>query len=136
MADYLTTDTELTSVANAIRTKGGTSAALEWPGGFAQAIADISSGGGVETATVTFTDYTGYSLYYTDANMQACSTVLTSAFSDSMPVGSIAVLTKYAASEPSPFVPSSSGITLLYSHSVMNTSNRKILSVSVYEVTG
>lgn len=44
MADYLTTDTDLTTVADAIRTKGGTSAALEWPSGFAQAIADIPSG--------------------------------------------------------------------------------------------
>lgn len=46
MADYLTTDTDLTTVADAIRAKGGTSAALEWPSGFAQAIADIPSGGG------------------------------------------------------------------------------------------
>ncbi len=46
MADYIATDTELTTVADAIRTKGGTSAALEWPSGFAQAIADIPSGGG------------------------------------------------------------------------------------------
>lgn len=46
MANYIATDTELTTVADAIRTKGGTSAALEWPSGFAQAIADIPSGGG------------------------------------------------------------------------------------------
>lgn len=43
---YTTTSTELTTVADAIRAKGGTSAALEWPSGFAQAIADIPSGGG------------------------------------------------------------------------------------------
>jgi len=43
---YTTTSTELTSVADAIRAKGGTSASLEWPSGFAQAIADIPSGGG------------------------------------------------------------------------------------------
>ena len=29
MADYKVTDTELTSIANAIRTKGGTQASLE-----------------------------------------------------------------------------------------------------------
>lgn len=46
MADYLTTDTDLTTVADAIRTKGGTSAALEWPSGFASAIATIPTGGG------------------------------------------------------------------------------------------
>lgn len=46
MADYLTTDVELTSVANAIRTKGGTSAALTYPTGFVSAIQAIPTGGG------------------------------------------------------------------------------------------
>ena len=46
MADYLTTDTELTSVANAIRTKGGTSAQLVYPTGFVSAIEAIPTGGG------------------------------------------------------------------------------------------
>jgi hypothetical protein len=46
MTDYLVTDTELTSVANAIRTRGGTQAQLEWPNGFVSAIAAIPSGGG------------------------------------------------------------------------------------------
>lgn len=45
MADYLTTDTELISVANAIRTKGGTSAPLVYPAGFISAIQNIPSGG-------------------------------------------------------------------------------------------
>lgn len=44
MADYKVTDSELTSVANAIRTKGGTQAQLEWPTGFANAVAAIPSG--------------------------------------------------------------------------------------------
>lgn len=44
--DYKVTDTELTSVADAIRTKGSTSALLEWPDGFAQAVIDLPSGGG------------------------------------------------------------------------------------------
>jgi hypothetical protein len=38
MADYLVTDTELTSVANAIRTKGGTGARLSFPTEFISAI--------------------------------------------------------------------------------------------------
>ena len=46
MADYLVTDTELTDVADAIRTKGGTSAALEWPTDFVDAIDAIEAGGG------------------------------------------------------------------------------------------
>lgn len=45
MADYKVTDTEMISVANAIRAKGGTSAQLEWPIGFANAVAAIPSGG-------------------------------------------------------------------------------------------
>lgn len=45
MADYKVTDTELISVANAIRLKCGTSSALEWPTGFSTAIQNIPSGG-------------------------------------------------------------------------------------------
>ena len=44
MADYLTTDTDLTTVADAIRTKGGTSAALEWPSGYVDAVDAIPTG--------------------------------------------------------------------------------------------
>lgn len=51
MADYLTTDTELTSIANAIRTKGGTSAQLAYPAGFVSAINAIPTGGGGGTWT-------------------------------------------------------------------------------------
>lgn len=46
MSNYIVSDTDLTSVANAIRTKGGTSASLAFPAGFVQAIGDIPSGGG------------------------------------------------------------------------------------------
>ena len=46
MANYLTTDTELTSIADAIRTKGGTQADLVYPTGFVSAINDIPTGGG------------------------------------------------------------------------------------------
>lgn len=42
--DYLTNDTDLTSVADAIRTKGGTSSPLTYPSGFAAAIAAIPTG--------------------------------------------------------------------------------------------
>lgn len=46
MADYKVTDTELTSIANAIRTKGGTQAQLEFPTGFVSAVHAIPTGGG------------------------------------------------------------------------------------------
>lgn len=45
MATYLTNDTDLGAVADAIRTKGGTSADLVFPQGFVDAIDAISGGG-------------------------------------------------------------------------------------------
>jgi len=45
MTDYMTTSTELTGVANAIRTKGGTSGQLTYPNGFVSAINAIPTGG-------------------------------------------------------------------------------------------
>ena len=44
MADYKATTSEFTAVADAIRAKGGTSASLAWPDGFASAISAIPSG--------------------------------------------------------------------------------------------
>ena len=49
LVDSTQLDSDLTSVANAIRTKGGTSAQLAFPAGFVSAIGDIPSGGGDET---------------------------------------------------------------------------------------
>lgn len=51
-------DADLTTVADAIRAKGGTSAELSFPGGMAQAIADIPSGGITPTGTINITDTT------------------------------------------------------------------------------
>lgn len=45
MANYLVTDSDLSTVASAIRTKGGTSAQLSFPSGFVNAIGDIQTGG-------------------------------------------------------------------------------------------
>lgn len=44
MANYVSTDTDLAAVADAIRAKGGTSAQLEFPADFISAIGDIPSG--------------------------------------------------------------------------------------------
>lgn len=46
LVDSTQLDADLTSVANAIRTKGGTSASLAFPSGFVSAINEISGGGG------------------------------------------------------------------------------------------
>ena len=71
-------DTSLASVADAIRSKGGTSDALVFPEGFVSAISAIQTGGGGGTAPsakwndVTFIDYDGTVLYsYTLAEAQA-----------------------------------------------------------------
>ena len=61
--DYLTNDTDLKKVADAIRAKGGTSAPLDYPSGFVSAIQAIPTGGGssvpVSPSDITFYDYDG-----------------------------------------------------------------------------
>lgn len=52
MADYLTNDTDLQAVADAIREKGGTSAPLTYPDGFVSAIGAIKSNPTLQTKTV------------------------------------------------------------------------------------
>ena len=49
---YLTTDTELTGVADAIRERGGTSESLEYPDGFVSASRSIPAGGGDEAYNI------------------------------------------------------------------------------------
>lgn len=57
---YLADSSELTSIADAIRTKGGTSAGLTYPDGFVSAINAIpTGGGGVPDGDVIFIDYDG-----------------------------------------------------------------------------
>lgn len=55
LVDSTQLDVDLTSVANAIRTKGGTSASLAFPADFVTAIAAIPSGGGASFGTGTIT---------------------------------------------------------------------------------
>lgn len=52
MSEYIVDSADLTSVANAIRTKGGTSAQLAFPAGFVSAIENISGGGGSSGLTL------------------------------------------------------------------------------------
>lgn len=53
LVDSTQLNEDLTSVANAIRTKGGTSVQLAFPAGFVSAIDAIPTGGGVQIATGT-----------------------------------------------------------------------------------
>ena len=69
MAFRKVNDDSLSTVANAIRAKGGTSEPLVFPDGFVNAISAIQSGGGGSTTSsakwndVTFIDYDGSVLY-------------------------------------------------------------------------
>ena len=67
LVDSSQLDSDLTSVANAIRTKGGTSAQLAFPAGFVSAIGDISGGGGETVYYSTFNGamYTEHFVYPT-----------------------------------------------------------------------
>ena len=75
MTDYFATDVELTSIADAIRTKGGTSDPLAFPDGFVDAVEAIPTGGGsvsVPAKEVNFRDYDGTVVYsYTPAEFAA-----------------------------------------------------------------
>ena len=53
MADYLTNDTDLQAVADAIRDKGGTSVPLTYPDGFVSAIGAIKSNPTLQEKSVT-----------------------------------------------------------------------------------
>ena len=56
MAEYLVRSEDLTTVADAIRAKGGTDAQLAFPGGFTAAIQSISSGGGLTVSGTNLHD--------------------------------------------------------------------------------
>jgi len=59
LVDSTQLNADLTSVANAIRAKGGTSASLAFPGGFVDAIGDIETGGGGGASNVVTGTFTG-----------------------------------------------------------------------------
>lgn len=75
MADYKVSGTNLTSIANAIRTKGGTSAPLEFPDGFVAAIANIPTGQQPVLVTKTITENGTYSASSDNADGYSSVTV-------------------------------------------------------------
>lgn len=65
--EYLVDGADMTTVADAIREKGGTTAPLSFPDGMAEAVRGIQSGGGTDLAAVDvyiadFTDSTELSI--------------------------------------------------------------------------
>lgn len=93
MSDYKVTDSELTGIANAIRTKGGTSSPLVFPNGFSSAIADIPSGGGSTLVQKTITQNGTYDPSDDSADGYSLVTVN---------VGSVSGNITYGFAEPDP----------------------------------
>lgn len=58
MAEYLVQGASLTTVADAIREKGGTTAPLSFPDGMAAAVRSIQSGGDLSAVNVYIADFT------------------------------------------------------------------------------
>lgn len=57
--EYLVNGTDMTTVADAIREKGGTTAPLSFPAGMAEAVRNIQSGGGdLSSVDVYIADFT------------------------------------------------------------------------------
>ena len=71
MADYLTTNTELTSIADAIRTKGGTSSTLVYPTEFVSGINAIHVGTDVSDTTATESDVMSGKYFYNSSGTRA-----------------------------------------------------------------
>lgn len=75
MADYKVSGTNLTSIANAIRAKGGIGASLEFPDGFVTAIANIPTGQQPVLVTKTITENGTYSASSDNADGYSSVTV-------------------------------------------------------------
>lgn len=104
--DYLTTDQELTSIANAIRTKGGTSASLTYPAGFVSAIENLPSGGGIYQAKTNITPTTSSQTITPDSGYDALSSVQINA----MPSGTATTPATTITAQPTISVNSSTGV--------------------------
>lgn len=73
MSDYIVDSADLTSIANAIRAKGGTSAGLAFPVGFVSAIQAIPTGGGYTLEQVLSGEALTGSITYLGASIRSCS---------------------------------------------------------------
>lgn len=89
LVDSTQLDADLTSVANAIRTKGGTSASLAFPVDFVSAIGAIPSGGGGGGGDLEWTEIVSAARY---TNAAVCAYALFGPFSASANLVKIAYL--------------------------------------------
>lgn len=133
MANYLTTDTELTSIADAIRAKTDISTPIVYPSGFVTAIENISTGNNIATAEVSIVYSDANATYYIDDTMTFHA--ITSGNQDltnvSLPIDSIVVTVRTGMSEPQAGAMSVSGLTLVNSYTI---DSRGVCRI--YKVTG
>lgn len=134
--DYLTTDTELTSIADAIRTKGGTSASLVYPTGFVSAIQAISTGTDVSDTTAVEGDVLAGKYFYKANGSKVQGTIATKTSSNMTVSGAtVTAPAGYYASDTSKSV--ASGTAGTPSASKGTVSNHSIsVTPSVTNTTG
>lgn len=82
MANYTVTDTELTSIADAIIAKAGLSGQLEFPTDFVNGIEGISTGTDVSDTTATAGDVLSGKYFYTAAGTKTQGSIATKASTD------------------------------------------------------
>lgn len=128
MAEYLVTDTSLTSVANAIRTKGGTSSALAFPTGFVSAIQAIPTDGGGGTPR------TSDDLTVSGATVTAPAGVYASAASKSVASGTAGTPTASKGTVSNHSVTVTPSVTNTTGYITGGTKNGTAVSVSASEL--
>lgn len=124
MSSYLVNDTSLTAVANAIRTKGGTSASLVFPNGFVTAIQAIPTG----------TSRTGDDLTVSGATVTAPAGVYASAASKSVASGTAGTPTASKGTVSNYSITITPSVTNTTGYITGGTKNGTAVSVSASEL--
>jgi hypothetical protein len=127
MSSYLVNDTSLTAVANAIRTKGGTSASLVFPNGFVSAIQAIPTGSGG-------TPRTSDDLTVSGATVTAPAGVYASAVSKSVASGTAGIPTASKGTVSNHSVAITPSVTNTTGYITGGTKNGTAISVSASEL--